>query len=300
MIRPLHLRRSWLFVGAANENDIQASLKSEADVCILEFEDFCLPKNRPLARKMLPEILKKWKMLGKVTAVRINPLDSKDGLKDLEASISKNLDVILLPKVNYKEQVNFFLKKKSIFEIKKNIKKNTIQFIPNIETAIGLENIKDIFSFDQVIGSMIASEDMATSLGLLESKNNDMLNFIRKRFHLACKAYKKYSIDMPYTWNNKTELKKELQYIKSLGMTAKSSINASHCSIINKILTPSANEAYKAKKIVKRFEKALTTGKSQIFFDNHYLELPAYYSALNTLNRFNEFVSYNKFNKKNK
>ena len=293
MIRPLHLRRSWLFVGAANEFDIQASFESEADVCILDFEDFCLPKNRPLARKMLPKILEKWKGLGKVTATRINPLDTKDGLKDLEASISKNLDVILLPKVNYKEQVDFFLKKKRIIEIKKKIKKNTIQFIPNIETAIGIENIKDIFSFDQVIGSLIASEDMAASLGLIESKNNDMLNFIRKRFHLACKAFNKYSIDMPYTWNNKTELKRELQYIKSLGMTAKSSINASHCSIINKALTPAANEANKAKKIVKSFEKAIDTGKSQIYFDKQYLEIPAYHSALNTLNRFNEFVRFN-------
>ena len=39
-VRPLHLRRSWLFVGATNENDIKHSYKSEADVCILEFEDF--------------------------------------------------------------------------------------------------------------------------------------------------------------------------------------------------------------------------------------------------------------------
>ena len=39
-IRPIQLRRSWLFVGATNEKDIQASFQSEADVCILEFEDF--------------------------------------------------------------------------------------------------------------------------------------------------------------------------------------------------------------------------------------------------------------------
>ena len=35
---------------------------------------------------------------GKVTAVRINPLETNDGLKDLDVLISKNLDVILLPK----------------------------------------------------------------------------------------------------------------------------------------------------------------------------------------------------------
>ena len=81
--------------------------ESDADVCILEFEDFCLPKNRPKGRKMLPEILKAWKKLGKVAGVRINPLESKDGLKDLQAAICKDLDIILLPKVEKKTSRNF-------------------------------------------------------------------------------------------------------------------------------------------------------------------------------------------------
>ena len=36
-IRPIHLRRSWLFVGAATENHIDEANESSADVCIQEF-----------------------------------------------------------------------------------------------------------------------------------------------------------------------------------------------------------------------------------------------------------------------
>ena len=43
-IRPTHLRRSWLFVGAANDAHIEEASLSEADVCIQEFEDFCVPE----------------------------------------------------------------------------------------------------------------------------------------------------------------------------------------------------------------------------------------------------------------
>ena len=70
-LRPLHLRRSWLFVGATNENDIKHSYKSEADVCILEFEDFCAPKERPLGRKNLPKVLEDWKKKGKAISCLI-------------------------------------------------------------------------------------------------------------------------------------------------------------------------------------------------------------------------------------
>ena len=44
-IRPIYLRRSWLFVGAATENHIDEANKSPADVCIQEFEDFLQRNN---------------------------------------------------------------------------------------------------------------------------------------------------------------------------------------------------------------------------------------------------------------
>lgn len=294
MIRPLHLRRSWLFVGATNEDDIHASLSSDADVCILEFEDFCLPSNRPKGRKMLPEILKAWNKLGKVAGVRINPLESKDGLKDLQAAICKDLNIILLPKVEKKKQVETFVKEKNKHELKNNIKKNTIEFFPNIESSLGMENLKDILNSRNVKGALVASEDMALSLDLLDVKKNEMLDFIRKRFHLACKAYGKLTIDMPNTWGNVNDLKKELIHIKKLGILAKSTVKASHCKIINTFLTPTKLEVANSINIITRFKKALNENKSQILYKEHYLELPVFEKANRLLARYKSFIEYDK------
>ena len=60
----------------------------------------------------------------------------------------------------------------------------------------------------------------------------------------------------------------------------KSSVFASHCSTINKILTPSLKDANMAKRIIKEFEKVLATENRQIIFQNRYLEMPAYNLAL--------------------
>ena len=296
MIRPLYLRRSWLFVGVTNEDDIHASLSSDADVCILDFEDFCLPKNRPKGRKMLPEILKTWNKLGKVAGVRINPLESKDGLKDLQAAICKDLNIILLPKVEKKKHVETFVKEKKKYELKKNIKKNTIEFFPNIESSLGMENLKDILNSRNINGALVASEDMALSLDLLDVKKNEMLDFIRKRFHLACKAYGKLTIDMPNTWGSVNDLKKELIHIKKLGILAKSTVKASHCKIINTILTPTKLEVSRSINIITRFKKALDKNKSQILYKGHYLELPAFEKANRLLARYKSFIEYDKKN----
>ena len=52
-VRPLHLSEYLIISMKINEKkDIKHSYKSQADVCILEFEDFCAPKERPLGRKI--------------------------------------------------------------------------------------------------------------------------------------------------------------------------------------------------------------------------------------------------------
>lgn len=292
MRRPLNLRRSWLFVGAVNEEDIEASYNSKADVCILDLEDFCIPTKRSQGRKNLQKILRKWRELGKVTAVRINPLETIDGKRDLEAAICKYLDVILLAKVEMKKQINLFIKEKKKNELIKNIKNNYIEFIPNIESALGIENLNNIINSKYVTGALIASEDMALSLGIFDSKENDMLNFARKKFHFSCRSYGKLSIDMPYTRRNVFELKKELNYAKKIGIIAKSTVNASHCKIINETLTPSKKEVLKSIKIKNKFENAIKENKRQVFHNGQYLELPAFKAAVSILNRHYALLSY--------
>ena len=148
-----------------------------------------------------------------------------------------------------------------------------------------------------VKGALVASEDMALSLDLLDVKNNEMLDFIRKRFHLACKAYGKLTIDMPNTWGSVNDLKKELIHIKKLGILSKSTVKASHCKIINKFLTPNKLEVERSTNIITSFKKALNNNKSQILYKGHYLELPVFKSANRLLARYKSFIEYDKKSK---
>ena len=64
-MRPTHLRRSWLFVGAASDLQIKEANLSEADVCIQEFEDFCVPERREYARKIMQTFYRLGKYKGR-------------------------------------------------------------------------------------------------------------------------------------------------------------------------------------------------------------------------------------------
>ena len=104
-MRPPALRRTWLFVGGADEAQLNDAMSSDADVVILELEDFTPPDARPAARERAPALFEAWRAAGMIAGVRVNPLETEDGLADLEAVMHGRPDIVLLPKVAEPHQV---------------------------------------------------------------------------------------------------------------------------------------------------------------------------------------------------
>lgn len=286
-MRPMQLRRSWLFVGAADKNAILTSYDSGADVCIQEFEDFCLPELRREARLMMPDVLSDWRARKIVATVRINPLEDPDGLRDLDAAMRAGADAILLPKANTKEQI--VLLQKHINEMEKQCGKtvSSTNIIPNIEQARGLMNATDILSSStQIAGALVASEDMVVSLNAPRKKNSEILNHVRRVFHIACCSVGITSIDMPYTFTDDEGVRQQTMLAKDIGMLAKSTVNASHCKIINEILTPNERDVENAVEIVSAFEKGRGSGEGQVIHKGTKIEVPIYLNAKQIIERF--------------
>ena len=286
-MRPMQLRRSWLFVGAADKNAILTSYDSGADVCIQEFEDFCLPELRHEARLMMPDVLSDWRARKIVATVRINPLEDPDGLRDLDAAMRAGADAILLPKANTKEQI--VLLQKHINEMEKQCGKtvSSTNIIPNIEQARGLMNATDILSSStQIAGALVASEDMVVSLNAPRKKNSEILNHVRRVFHIACCSVGITSIDMPYTFTDDEGVRQQTMLAKDIGMLAKSTVNASHCKIINEILTPNERDVENAVEIVSAFEKGRSSGEGQVIHKGTKIEVPIYLNAKQIIERF--------------
>lgn len=286
-MRPMQLRRSWLFVGAADKNAILTSYDSGADVCIQEFEDFCVPELRREARLMMPDVLSDWRARKIVATVRINPLEDPDGLRDLDAAMRAGADAILLPKANTKEQI--VLLQKHINEMEKQCGKtvSSTNIIPNIEQARGLMNATDILSSStQIAGALVASEDMVVSLNAPRKKNSEILNHVRRVFHIACCSVGITSIDMPYTFTDDEGVRQQTMLAKDIGMLAKSTVNASHCKIINEILTPNERDVENAVEIVSAFEKGRGSGEGQVIHKGTKIEVPIYLNAKQIIERF--------------
>ena len=289
----MHLRRSWLFVGAADNEAIRASNESSADACIQEFEDFCVPEMREQARIMMPDILSVWRARNKVATVRINPLEDPDGFKDLQAAMKAGVDAILIPKANTASQMITLEKHVNDLEKSFNRVAGSTPLIPNIEQATGLENAVSILSASkQIVGSLVASEDMAVSLNAPRKKDSEVLNYVRQRFHIACAAVGVTSIDMPYTFTDDDGVRQQTELARDIGMVSKSTVNADHCQIINAILTPSDSEIEYATELVSAFETARKSGDGQVIFAGTKVEVPTYLNAKQAITRYYDLRKY--------
>jgi citrate lyase subunit beta/citryl-CoA lyase len=148
-------------------------------------------------------------------------------------------------------------------------------------------NAMDILSSSaQIAGALVASEDMVVSLNAPRKKNSEILNHVRRVFHIACCSVGITSIDMPYTFTDDEGVRQQTMLAKDIGMLAKSTVNASHCKIINEILTPNERDVENAVEIVSAFEKGRGSGEGQVIHKGTKIEVPIYLNAKQIIERF--------------
>lgn len=277
-MKPPALRRSWIFLGAADAPTLERAYACPADALIADLEDGTPPHLRPQARATLPTYVEACRRAGKVACVRINPLHG-DGLADIDAVLRARPDVVFLPKTESAGQV---------VQLADHLGRDAlehIELVPNVETALGLVNTFAIASAHaRVTACLMASEDMTTSLGAERSREGVELQYARGRFLVECKAAGVVAIDCPYTFSDAEGLQAETRMARRLGYTAKSGVDVGQAIAINRVLTPSAEEVARARHIVEAFERAHAAGE-RAEVDGNFLEVPIYLNAKRLIER---------------
>ena len=283
--RPPELRRSWLFIGGADEDQLAAGPDSAADVLIHELEDFTAPERRPFARGLARELYPAWRAAGSVAAVRVNPL-AGDGRDDLEAVMAGAPDCVLLPKVEAPQQVAELDAAVDALEKRYGLTPGSTELVPNVEGARGLRLAYEIATASpRVVGCLIASEDMAADLGVVRGRDGAELQHTRTRFLVDCVAAGVVAIDAPYTWTDEEGLAADTRWARRHGYTAKSTVTAPHAARINALLTPDAEEIALAEEVVAAFEAARREGAGRVEVRGSLVEVPIYSNAKALLQR---------------
>jgi len=279
------LRRTWLFGPGADTRVHDAMRRSGADALIVDLEDFTPPARRDEARRGLASLLGRWRDAGRVTAVRINALET-DGPTDLAAAMPAHPDVISYPMTESASQMRALHSALAHWEQTLGISPGATEILPVCETALGVVNVRAIARGSARIRSaLLGAEDLAADLCAERQPDALELDHARRRFVLECRAAAIEPIDAPYTFSDSEGAAREAMYARRLGYRSKALVRPDHAEGVNAVFTPSDADVRHAAAVVDAFEAARARGEERALVEGLWVEVPTYRNARRLIER---------------
>jgi (S)-citramalyl-CoA lyase len=251
--------RSWLFTPATRADRFANAAAAGADVAILDLEDAVAPKDKAEARTTALDYLAGAPADGARHALRINGLDTRAGISDLDALLGSKAapDFLVLPKTETSGHLQI------LDRLLAAAGKST-RLIGLIESAHGLAAVEAIATATpRLVGLMLGAADMAADLGSATAW--EPLAFARGQLIAACALAGVTPIDAPFfDLHDEAGLKQEVAAAVALGFSAKAAIHPAQIAAINAALTPSAEAVEKARAILAENAKGVGTVDGQM------------------------------------
>jgi citrate lyase subunit beta / citryl-CoA lyase len=277
--RSPELRRTWLFGAGADTAMHEAMAASRADVLIHDLEDYTPPERRAEARALAPALYQRWREIGVLVCVRINPLESV-GYIDLKSVMHARPDIIAYPKAANAFQIRALDVAITTHEAALGIERGAIEILPVCETALGVVNVREIAGASaRVRCALLGSEDLAADLGADRTREAVELHYARGRFIFECRAAAIEPIDAPYTFSDVAGAEGEARQARRLGYRTKGVVRPEHVQPVRDALTPTAPEVAHARAIVNAFEAARKRGEDRVLVDGLWIDVPTYMNA---------------------
>lgn len=260
------MRRSMLFVPANDEKKIRKSSGLRPDSIIFDLEDSVPQGEKERARSLLARLLEELEWPGVELCVRINPLHSVEGLRDLvEVSRWDRISCIVVPKAEEGLGLVYRASGRGVVAL--------------VETSRGVLRIEDIARSEGVEALTWGPADLALSMGA-SREAVEASGYVRILIPLVASAYGIEAIDKVFFSIEDLEgLRRECLEAKALGYTGKTVIHPRHVEIAAEVFTPSREEIEWAERVVKAYEEASSRGRGAIRLGDQMIDAVHYRTA---------------------
>lgn len=280
--------RSLMFVPAHNQRLMDSSIKSEADVLLLDIEDSVLPvENKQKARDNIKNMLSEGRFSNYRVFPRVNDRESGELLKDVYQLSMQGIDGFMYPKSQTGEDVYFFDKLLETIEYEKSIPIGTFKIIPLIETAAAVLNAQEICkASSRVVAIAFGCEDFLTDLEGIHDNEGQSIFTARAMISMAARANNVIPIDTVHVKiHDLKELESNLQIAKKLGFEGMLILHPKELPLAHQYFSPNKQEVEDAKTMLKSAEEAKKDAKGVALMNGKFIGPPMVATAKKILKK---------------
>lgn len=269
------LRRSMLFIPGSSAAMLSTAFIYKPDSIMFDLEDAVALKEKDSARLLVFHALQHPMYNDIETVVRINPLNTSFGLKDLEAAVRAGVDVIRLPKTDTPEDI--YQLEREIVRIEESCGRpvGSTKLMAAIESAVGVINAVAIAkSSDRLMGIALAAFDYVMDMQT-ERGDGTELFYARCAVLHAARGAGIDAFDVVYAdVNDEAGFLKEVDLIRRMGFNGKSLINPRQIEILHNAYAPTQEEVDYAQRVIAAAEEGERNGLGVISLNGKMIDAP--------------------------
>ena len=283
------LNRSFLFAPGNVARRVEKALTLDADAVILDLEDSVAPADKPATRKLIAEAVgrpRKPRLY-----VRVNAASTPYCFADLLGTVRKGVEGVVLPKVESAAELHAIDWMLSNLEGEHGLPVGSIDLIPQLETAAGVQRIERIVQAGslrtykptpwRVRRVAFGAGDFANDVGLSVSMDEPELAEARARLVMLSRAAGlENPLDSPWFHLKEPEgFQRALERSRRGGFQGRLCIHPDQIAPVNAAYMPSAEELAQAGRIVAAFREAEARGAAAIVVDGQMVDYPIVHRA---------------------
>ena len=283
---PSPVWRSILYVPGNVPKFIDKAHERGADCVLVDLEDSVTPSEKPRARAMLPDTLKKVVRGGADVAVRINrPM--RLAVADLEAAVRPGVAALFVTKTESVQHLALLDEAVSELERERGLPVGGIGFAAMIEHPRAMAHLHDIAERGpRLIAMMLGGEDFALETGSVPG--DETLELPKRLVAFAAQAHDVAMIGILGTvadYSDAAAYRKSAERARRFGFSGGTCVHPGLVSALNEAFAPSADEVAQARRLIEADAMAAAAGRGSFQVDGKMIDIPVIERARKLLAR---------------
>jgi citrate lyase beta subunit len=283
----MRARRALLYVPGDDLHKITKAATLGVDCICLDMEDGVGFTRKVEARATIVSALQTLDFRQAEKLTRINPVGSGLENDDLDSILPAHPEGIVIPKVEHADQVHWVSGQIAEAEQSFGWFFGSIGLIAQIETAMGVVNLREIASSDGRLQALIfGAEDLAGDIGAVRTRPGWEVFYARSAVITYASAYNLQAIDMVDVDLHDIEgLVSESIQGAQMGYSGKQIIHPNQVLPVQQAFTPSDEAVDYAKKLLQAYLECQQSGRGVFAFQGKMVDAPVIKAAQQVLVR---------------